>query len=214
MTKLICIGQQQLDEIFKPLFDSVVTIHTLGRLSEELTDDSLLAFGGGNDISPTLYGEFPSERTLATTKILGRDLFEASAFNVARERQLPMLGICRGSQLLCALSGGKLIQHLNGHGRDHHIITDKNEKYWATSTHHQAMWPFDIKHKMIAWADTPKSNVYVLNDDTILSKVPVEPEIVYFPTSKSLGIQGHPEYLMPNNDFVLYCHKLIKEYLL
>lgn len=214
MAKLISFGDTQVAECFKPIFDSINVIHYYDNLVRELDKDSVLVFGGGADISPSLYGEVPSIRTLASEDIRGRDLEEARAFNYARENQIPMLGICRGAQLICALSGGKLIQHLNGHNQDHYVVTDKNERIKVTSTHHQAMWPFDTRHKLIAWSDVPRSTTYVLNDDTILRKVPVEAEIVYFKTTNALGIQGHPEYLSSSKSFVDYCHSLVKEYLL
>lgn len=69
-----------------------------------------LIFTGGTDIDPALYGHTPHPK-LGTT-IRKRDEFELSLARSAMDRGLPILGICRGLQLLNVAMGGSLEQHL------------------------------------------------------------------------------------------------------
>src|SRR5271165_312935 len=74
----------------------------------ELIDGLLLA--GGADIDPLAYGEEPHPETVAT--VPERDSFEIALTRAAIERDLPVLGICRGMQLINVALGGTLLQHL------------------------------------------------------------------------------------------------------
>lgn len=78
---------------------------------DELLDllDGLI-FAGGADIDPALYGDTPHPET--HPPVLERDSFEIEIARRAWERDLPVLGICRGMQLLNVARGGTLIQHL------------------------------------------------------------------------------------------------------
>jgi len=73
--------------------------------------DGLLLTGGG-DIDPARYGR-PNE---GSRDIDGaRDALEAQAWEVAYERGVPVLGICRGLQAINVFAGGSLLQHVDGH---------------------------------------------------------------------------------------------------
>lgn len=69
-----------------------------------------LILSGGADIDPSRYGAEPHERTGAPRT--DRDEFEAALIDAALEVQLPLLGICRGAQMLNVELGGTLQQHL------------------------------------------------------------------------------------------------------
>lgn len=69
-----------------------------------------LIFTGGSDVDPELYGQAPHPR-LGTT-IRKRDDFELELARLALARGLPILGICRGLQVLNVALGGSLEQHL------------------------------------------------------------------------------------------------------
>ena len=75
------------------------------------TMDGLL-LSGGADLDPALYGQ---ERQPGTVVEAGRDALELEAWRAARERGLPVLGICRGFQAINVFSGGSLLQDLEGH---------------------------------------------------------------------------------------------------
>jgi gamma-glutamyl-gamma-aminobutyrate hydrolase PuuD len=65
---------------------------------------------GGEDVDPSWYGAAPSP--LLSPPSRERDLFELALFGVARQRELPVLGICRGIQLINVAMGGTLYQDL------------------------------------------------------------------------------------------------------
>ena len=69
-----------------------------------------LLLSGGEDIHPALYGAELSPHCYPPSR--ERDLFELALFAAARQRELPVLGICRGIQLVNVGMGGTLYQHL------------------------------------------------------------------------------------------------------
>ena len=81
-----------------------------------------LLLPGGWDVDPALYGEKPDPKTGPVDREL--DDREIRLFAQARERGLPVMGICRGQQVINVAMGGTLQQHLDGHevrsfGRSH-----------------------------------------------------------------------------------------------
>jgi putative glutamine amidotransferase len=86
-----------------------------------LLDGLILA--GGADIDPDSYGEPRDPHTVDT--VPERDRFEIALARGAIERDLPLLGICRGMQLINVACGGTLIQHLPdrfGHGEHRRVV--------------------------------------------------------------------------------------------
>jgi putative glutamine amidotransferase len=69
-----------------------------------------LVLTGGGDVSPELYGEGP--HTAASGISRERDAMELEALRVALDRQMPVLAICRGMQVLNVAMGGSLYQDL------------------------------------------------------------------------------------------------------
>jgi putative glutamine amidotransferase len=65
---------------------------------------------GGDDIDPQLYGEANEGKTIAPNR--RRDVAELALLGEARSRDLPVLGICRGAQILNVQRGGTLVQEL------------------------------------------------------------------------------------------------------
>lgn len=77
-----------------------------------------LIISGGADVNPALYGQQPDPAVVAWYD--DRDASERYLLDAARERSLPILGICRGMQLMAVHGGGTLVQHLPdrvGHAR-------------------------------------------------------------------------------------------------
>lgn len=72
-----------------------------------------LILAGGADLDPGLYGADPDPRTTGVRP--DRDAGEAALLRAAIDADLPTLGICRGMQLMSAVAGGALVQHLDGH---------------------------------------------------------------------------------------------------
>jgi putative glutamine amidotransferase len=81
-----------------------------------------LLLAGGADVDPASYGAVADPRTGATRP--ERDRFELALAYGAMERGLPLLGICRGGQMVNVACGGTLIQHLpDVVGDDRHMRT-------------------------------------------------------------------------------------------
>ena len=74
----------------------------------DIVDGLLLT--GGVDIDPLAYGAAPHPEIELTAP--DRDRFEIALAHRALERDLPLLGICRGAQLMNVATGGTLVQHL------------------------------------------------------------------------------------------------------
>jgi putative glutamine amidotransferase len=69
-----------------------------------------LVLAGGADIDPSFYGQPAHAKTPGT--VPERDAFELAMARGAIERDMPLLGICRGMQLINVACGGTLLQHL------------------------------------------------------------------------------------------------------
>lgn len=105
-------------------YDYVKTINTAGGIplilpiitEEELLYDYIniidgLLLSGGEDLLPLLYGENPIDKVDAIC--CDRDECEMALFKKAYEKQIPILGICRGMQLMNVALGGTLYQDIN-----------------------------------------------------------------------------------------------------
>ena len=68
--------------------------------------DGIVFTGAGNDIDPRLYGEH--RRAVCVEPDIAADRLELAALSGALALDLPVVGICRGSQLLNIASGGSL----------------------------------------------------------------------------------------------------------
>jgi putative glutamine amidotransferase len=162
----------------------------------DLLDGLILA--GGADIDPSAYGAEPHPETKGT--VPERDDFELALARRALDRDIPLLGICRGMQLMNVARGGTLEQHLpESHGHhdhrrvlgtfddaDHDVRLAEGslahraagEEVHATkSHHHQGIGRVGEGFEVTGWA---------VMDDL--------PEVLEDPTRRfALGVQWHPE---------------------
>ena len=95
----------------------------VAQAPDELLDllDGLVLAGGG-DVDPASYGARPHPETAGACP--ERDRFELALAGRALERDMPLLGVCRGMELLNVAAGGTLVQHLPdrlGHDRHRHL---------------------------------------------------------------------------------------------
>ena len=89
--------------VIPPVADKEVLVNTLNHI------DALILSGGG-DLNPLFVGEEPSPRLRGINQ--ERDLPELLITRLAYNRQIPILGICRGIQVLAAAFGGKVAQDI------------------------------------------------------------------------------------------------------
>jgi putative glutamine amidotransferase len=89
---------------------------SLDAVEETLDALDGVVFTGGSDLDPELYGEEPHAETTGVVRL--RDEAELALLRAALERDMPVLGICRGIQVLNVAMGGDLEQHLDGHRHD------------------------------------------------------------------------------------------------
>lgn len=172
--------------------------------SENLTENDILLLHGGSDISPCIYNEYPNKYTQALEYPSPRDIYEINLIYTAQKRNIPIFAICRGAQLICAMDGGSLVQHVTNHHKDHKIITKDKKIFVSNSMHHQMMIPG--KHAQVLATTTKKiSTKYLGEQEKEILNIEQEPEIVWFPRFKCLGVQGHPEWMPYQSEFVQYC---------
>ena len=208
-------GNGHNTEPFGSLFDEKIDG------TESLDGASCLLLWGGTDIHPSYYKQRPHQLSGAPTLPSVRDQWEWKAMLYCRAHNIPIIGVCRGAQFLCAFAGGKLIQHVNGHSHDHYVQTVEGLSFRVTSSHHQMLDVSKTKHELLAWSNQLSTFYYGEESYTPVHLLPEtglgkykDPEIVYFPGVKGLAIQGHPEWAEPDSMFSMYCVDTVNEYLL
>jgi gamma-glutamyl-gamma-aminobutyrate hydrolase PuuD len=185
---------------------------------------ALAVFTGGEDVDPSLYGK---SKHRSTHSNIHRDNYEKEIFNLLREQNVPMAGICRGAQFLCVMAGGQLIQDVTGHaGYTHPLMVsmpDGNVKKVAVnSAHHQMQNPFvldDDDYELVGWCEDPRSKHYVYDADTVVKvaeaddNIKLEPDIVFYPKINALGAQYHPEWLGSEHEGFILFEELLGRYI-
>ena len=149
-------------------------------------------FSGGVDLDPIYYGE---EKRFDSVEIdAERDRFELLLMEAIADTGKPILGICRGIQLLNVAYGGSLIQHMEGHSQaqkgnvcTQSVRIDRDSKLYQilrkeeiqTNTfHHQAVKAVAPAFRAVAWSED--GTVEAIESET-------HPYII--------GVQWHPELL-------------------
>jgi putative glutamine amidotransferase len=128
-----------------------------------------LVLAGGSDVDPAAYGALPHEEIGPTTPV--RDRFELALAYGALERDMPLLGICRGMEVLNVACGGTLDQHidrldLHRHTRgvfgDHEVRLEPGslaaravgaERTVVKSHHHQGIGELGEGLTVSAWSE-------------------------------------------------------------
>ena len=165
--------------------------------------DGLIITGGNYDISPSLYGETP---TMKIKEKINRTNFEIKICKKSLEKNIPLLGICGGEQVLNVCLGGTLIEDINSRvpnsikheqlePRDktsHLVIVDSTSKLYqiikqkeinVNSAHHQSVDKPGVDIKICAKAE-----------DGVIEAI----ENNHY--KWCLGVQWHPEFLITNSD--------------
>jgi putative glutamine amidotransferase len=158
--------------------------------------DGLLVSGGG-DVDPARYGESPVAEVAGVDA--ARDAWELALLRGALATDVPVLAICRGSQVLTVATGGSLIQHLPAVSDLHHDVTDREREavhdvrlepgsslarivgvdvVGVNSMHHQAAARIGDGLRAVGWS----------LDGVV--------EAVEVPGRPIVGVQWHPEHLV------------------
>lgn len=174
-----------------------------------LKEADIVIYSGGTDISPTIYGEFVMHaKTQKPDRV--RDAREGKIYLAALAKNKVQVGICRGAQLLNCLNGGRLFQHVDNHTCTTHMVKYTNEKgerfgVMTTSDHHQMMRPTKYARILgVCHKSTIKSTG--LEDNPITEDEDFDPEIVWYPRTRCLCYQPHPEWgLQSDRNLFLDC---------
>lgn len=171
-----------------------------------------IVFTGGEDIQPMYYGDLPYEKLEEVSP--ARDTFDLMVLKMAADRNIPILGICRGLQLMNVAFGGTLYQDLptqhpssvnhrqkeSGTTPTHPISIIKESKLaeitgqevlQVNTFHHQAIRKLAPGFKITAWAP-----------DSIAEAIEA------YPIRQMIGVQFHPEIFTAAGDTTM--HKLFK----
>jgi putative glutamine amidotransferase len=173
-----------------------------------------LIFSGGDDLDPYYFGEEPQRGLGEITP--RRDSFELALAKLALEREKPVLGICRGIQLLNIAAEGSVHQDLKGqsdlqHSQKaprwyptHHIEVEEESRLYqilgtntlrVNSFHHQAISIVGNRLRAVAWSR-----------DGLVEAVEIRD------TSKFIiGVQWHPECSHSKDEFSLKLFKFFVE---
>lgn len=196
------------------LTNNIQRINTAKELYKT-KEPSYLLLHGGEDISPSIYREKNSKYCNAPSAPSKRDQIEMDLITTAVNLGIPIVGICRGAQLLCAMDGGSLVQHIMEHTSENHQLRDSRfgDVIGDTNTaHHQMMIPRQTNNNVVL-AEVSESVFGYTQDDKLRAYKRV-PEIVLFKGMNAIGIQFHPEWMNPNQPAIKYCTNAIKTYLL
>jgi len=178
---------------------------------DDLKAGDCLVIWGGGDIWPGLYGKQTSKMShVYGDKMSQRDAIEWALLTRARELGCPIIGVCRGGQMITAAAGGYLIQHLDNHaGYGHDVVTSDNATFSVNTIHHQMMMPGSAVHELVAWSPERLSDRYF--DEDSLVDVPQENEFIYYPDMKGFAVQWHPEGMSSNSTANKYLNQFMKD---
>ncbi len=166
--------------------------------------DALVVTGGAFDVDPTLYGDGERHATVSLKE--GRTAAELALTQGALARDLPVLGICGGEQLLAVALGGTLVQHIPdsvANALEHEQPNPRHEP-----GHTVAIVPATLLHRIVGAAEMqvnsahhqavgapgPHAVVNATAPDAVIEGL--EDQRYRF----CLGVQWHPEFFIDPGD--------------
>ena len=155
-------------------------------VDDAMTFDSYdaLVLTGGGDVDTKLYREKPHKQVYGVDQL--RDTVEMMALNHAMVAGIPVLGICRGAQLMCVARGGKLTQHIEGHrGNDHPVHAEPKATAFRRAIGARKAEFISLHHQCVKRPGNGMMIAARAADGT--------PEAIESHDGKWLGVQFHPE---------------------
>ena len=158
----------------------------------------LIVTGGAFDVDPALFGATERHETVATKE--RRTEFELAATHAALARDLPLLGICGGQQLLAVALGGTLIQHIPDEIEGALAHEQPNPR--DQPGHSVTITRGTLLHRICGTTELPVNSAHhqaakTLGPDAIVNAVAPDGVIegIEAPGRRfCLGVQWHPEY--------------------
>jgi putative glutamine amidotransferase len=183
-----------------------------------------ILLSGGVDIHPRMYAASRTDYPFAPVFDERRDAFELEILLKSFERGLPILGICRGMQLINVAFGGTLTFDLEEWGKDNHrrsqegdglhrIAVDTKSQFfgitgmdagWVNSAHHQGIKDLSNELNIVAWSDDQVAEAAELKDK---SKSPFFTAVQWHPESFTHDIYAESFSLNIKNSFLNSCRK-------
>jgi len=172
------------------------------------TIDALVITGGAFDVDPSLFGDSTRHETVITKD--QRTSFEIAVTRGAIDRDMPVLGICGGQQLLNVVLGGTLIQHIPGEIENSLAHEQPNPR--DEPGHEVKVTPGTLLHK-ITGVTTMSINsahhqaVRTIGDNIVIDAVAPDGVIegIELPGKRfCLGVQWHPEFSIDPGDSKIF----------
>ena len=175
---------------------------------------------GGVDIAPETYGETALQPEWAGDR--GRDEYEIAVLRQALELEIPVLGVCRGAQVMNVALGGTMYQDITTQVAG--SLVHRNWDIYEHNYHSMAIEPGTGLAKLYPGVDSCKINsvhhqgIKDLGKNLIVEARSVEDgiiEAIRLENSRSycFGVQWHPEMQDPGDKSLLNREPIIREFL-
>jgi putative glutamine amidotransferase len=187
---------------------AVALPHDAG-LAEDYLDrlDGLIVTGGAFDVDPALYGEAERHETVALKA--DRTTAEFLLLQGALRRNMPVLGICGGQQLLAVVLGGTLIQHIPDAIADAGPHEQANSHY--EPGHEVEILPGTLLHRIVGKArmqvNTSHHQAVKTPGRSVVNAVAPDGVIEGIEDASQkfcVGVQWHPEYFVDAGDTAIF----------
>ncbi len=170
--------------------------------------DGVIVTGGAFDIDPALFGASERHATVKTKD--RRTQFELALTKGALARDLPVLGICGGQQLLAVALGGSLIQHIPDEVKDALVHEQKNPR--DQTSHAVTVVDGTLLRRIVGAASievnsTHHQAVKTAGPSLVVDAIAPDGVIEGIEDPKRrfcLGVQWHPEYRITAADAALF----------
>lgn len=184
-------------------------LHELTLVDDYLSlIDGLMITGGGHDVDPYLYGSKEAHPTVNPDS--RRTLFEKAMIEKALEKNLPILGICGGAQILNVTLGGTLYQHIPDEIPN--ALEHKQSQSRDQSSHKVKVEKGTLLHQLLGTEELEVNSIHhqavkdpgpgvIVNARALDGVI----EGIEVPAYKfCLGLQWHPEFIINSQENSLF----------